>query len=541
MLHSRGFVLILTAIAVAGALAPPGAGGAPGDLDESFSKDGRVKRLQMGTVAAVAVGPTGEIVVAGSSGPPVVARYTAAGRPDTEFGAGGAAEFEPGAVGLPVDVAVAADGSIYVLGKTDGGTSLARVTRRGQLDPAFAGDGSLALDFEGPGQPLALAVDAAGRAIVEAQAIDPRSPEPHTAVGLARVLPDGAPDSSFSGDGRMLYASREVGDDGGGVAIDRDGSVFAAFGGDSFYPSGNLHVLKVSATGDPFTGFGGGGVATAAFDALDIPRTLGLTPEGRVLIGGTPCHPVGLGSITCESDVIAAFTPGGRPDSLFSGDGRLALPPDVHVPALVAESNGNIALGFGRGDDFAVGELLPGGSFNRNFSRDGVARVDFGATGFVGDRLDDLAIAPDGRLVAAGASEVGAPAIARLKVAAGPHDADADGLRDRHDRCPRRYAKRPGGCRALAVEVRLKRGGRKRLAGRVVSDFPSCYELRDVAILARRNGQVERVATAASGGRGRFTVTVTRDGEYFARVGLRLADARIGECGRARSPSVDVG
>src|SRR5688572_26377800 len=96
-------VRLLAAALVALAACAPPAMAAPGDLDASFSGDGRVSTLTSPdtfVARAVAVQPGGRIVVAGYScdtgtcGPTGdssfrLLRYTPDGGLDTDFGAGG--------------------------------------------------------------------------------------------------------------------------------------------------------------------------------------------------------------------------------------------------------------------------------------------------------------------------------------------------------------------------------------------------------------------------------------------------------------------
>ena len=134
----------------------------PGDLDPSFSNDGRVSTLTSPdtfVARAVAVQPDGRIVVAGYScdtgtcGPTGdssfrLVRYTADGGLDTDFGMGGMVTTPMGAGrSQAYDVLVRPDGKIVVGGVASmdvadpGSFALARYLPDGRLEPASAAAG----------------------------------------------------------------------------------------------------------------------------------------------------------------------------------------------------------------------------------------------------------------------------------------------------------------------------------------------------------------------------------------------------------------
>src|SRR5919199_6172786 len=135
---------IAAALAALALVAAPAAA-APGDLDPSFSGDGRVSTLSSPdtfVARAVAVQPDGRIVVAGYScdtgtcGPTGdssfrLVRYTADGGLDTDFGQGGMVTTAIGAGrSQAFDVVVRPDGDIVA-----GGGAGAGARGRGPLAP----------------------------------------------------------------------------------------------------------------------------------------------------------------------------------------------------------------------------------------------------------------------------------------------------------------------------------------------------------------------------------------------------------------------
>ncbi len=139
--------IVAAALAALAVCAPP-AGAAPGDLDASFSGDGRVSTLTSPdtfVARAVAIQPDGRIVVAGYScdtgtcGPTGdssfrLVRYTRDGGLDTDFGAGGMVT-TPVGVGRSqaFDIFVRADGSIVAGGVASADAARPRLVRARRL------------------------------------------------------------------------------------------------------------------------------------------------------------------------------------------------------------------------------------------------------------------------------------------------------------------------------------------------------------------------------------------------------------------------
>jgi len=133
-----------------------------GDLDTSFGGDGTVV-TDFGSgsydqATALALQPDGKIVAAGSSTASgsqdfALARYLPTGTLDISFGGDGKVltDFGSGSEAFAVAMTLQPDGKIVVAGRcTAGGTSafaLARYLPNGSLDASFSGDGRVCTDF----------------------------------------------------------------------------------------------------------------------------------------------------------------------------------------------------------------------------------------------------------------------------------------------------------------------------------------------------------------------------------------------------------
>ncbi|WP_242433309.1 calcium-binding protein [Streptomyces sp. Root264] len=273
-----------------------------GTLDDSFSGDGRVFADFDGPTEAldVAVDPAGRIVAAGyTGGHMAVLRLTGNGTPDTTFGGDGTVTANP-AGPVPQEggdgraLVLQSDGKIVVggqVGSTRFDFALMRFNADGSVDTGFDGDGIVRTDFGDYESVEGLALQPDGK-IVAAGASGTR-------YALARYLPNGALDTSFDGNGRVITP-------GGGAADVRlqpsDGRIVVA---GSNGPGGDLSVLRYNPDGSQDTGFGVGGLATADFGGNDSAHGVALQTDGKIVAAG--------GGGPDNDFALARFEGGGSP------------------------------------------------------------------------------------------------------------------------------------------------------------------------------------------------------------------------------------
>jgi uncharacterized delta-60 repeat protein len=154
-------------------------------------------------------------------------------------------------------------------------------------------------------------------------------------------------------------------------------------------------------------------IATAE-PAASGARGVAIQADGKAVVAGTSrC----LAS-WCESASIARYGPDGVLDSSFGVNGivtgqasglseanTVAIQPDgaILIGGVVAATG---APGEARGGKFAVARYLPNGGLDSSFGSGGVVRTEFCAEPAAGS-VNDLAIQPDGRIVAAGSARCG--------------------------------------------------------------------------------------------------------------------------------------
>jgi uncharacterized delta-60 repeat protein len=268
--------------------------------------------------AAIALMPGGQIVVAGSVGVSndddvpseqiVVARFTPSGLPDPSFGRDGFSVFQLGfggtirhAASSARGLALLPDGRILIGGRAsarDGGDRafVARLTPSGSLDPGFARQGRLLVQYGrassvrvASSSLASLAVRPDGRLVAAGRATDVAG---NHAVLIAGFTAAGAPDSAFA---RLGSAMTQLGRAsvpaapaslGRGVVLEPDGAAIVA----GAASTGAL-AARYDATGALDCGYGTRG-RTIAFGGpgfavgTDGAAAALLQPDGKLLMAG---------------------------------------------------------------------------------------------------------------------------------------------------------------------------------------------------------------------------------------------------------------
>jgi uncharacterized delta-60 repeat protein len=171
-----------------------------GSLDTSFSGDGKLITNATGSeVYEILLQTDGKIIVVATN---VLARYLTDGTLDVTFGTGGMVS-----VGHEQYAgALQADGKIVVAGQTWNATTqqyefaVGRYLPNGTFDPTFAGGGSVSTNVS-DGQAHAVIVQPDGKIIAAGNSYTGGTG--HVDFTLVRYLPDGSLDPSFGGDGRV--------------------------------------------------------------------------------------------------------------------------------------------------------------------------------------------------------------------------------------------------------------------------------------------------------------------------------------------------
>ena len=376
---------------------------APGDLDTTFSGDGKVTNFVLPSnpgrwdrVWRMAIQPAdGKIVAAGDSRIPstqtrdfALARYTTDGSLDATFSGDGRLTTNFGGSEQGVDVAIQTNGKIVVLGQVCFGPgtvgpcdmALARYNTGGTLDTTFSGDGKQTTDFGGDdnGSFGGLAVQSNGKIVVTGYMWNGTDYD----FAVHRYNANGSLDTTFSGDGSVRFgfgAGRQEG--ANDVVIQSDGKiVVSGFSGDVNYANNNFTIARLNAGGSLDTTFSGDGRVTTNFGGDDYAYGMALQPDGKIVVVG------GKGTATLFYFAVARYNTDGSLDATFNGTGRkvFSLTAGVNSSAadVFVQADGKIVIvgtaGNSGSSNFALVRLNSAGGVDTTFSGDGKVTVDFG-------------------------------------------------------------------------------------------------------------------------------------------------------------------
>lgn len=537
--------VIVLFVLLALASAPPAAA-APGDLDPSFDEDGKaVVDLAPEYVIpeVMAVQPDGRIVVAGHArglGRLALFRLLPGGSLDPSFASGGATIVNiPSGFDLNHLASVDLQGDKVIV---IGSTWLARFLPDGQLDTTFADDGFASSGFpeESPGFPDEVSFADAevlpdGRIAAVGGVFDRDA----AVLALARYLPDGSPDSAFSGDGRLVSDLGRESARGIAIESDPDGRLVVAAEAQTGFGESLLPIARFLSDGELDPSFAGDGIAESPGLAGTSLTDLALTPDGRIVAAGLRPEP---GRVWRDFAVVRRLLSNGAADLSFSGDGTAMLDFGFNVVAAPVGPGGEVIMagavgpGFADLPDVVVGRLTAEGTRDPSFGRGGLVSTDFGWF----TALADAVQMSDGRLLvlteASGRNANRTITLARYLVEPGPADADADGVLDQRDRCDALWAPE---CPRVTRVVRLHVEDGT-LQGDLGGSARGCTDHARLLLRRQRPGPDRRMARLRADFGGDFSIDRhLPDGRYYV-VAPAFDSSTGGICKRARSRNVDL-
>ena len=307
-----------------------------GSLDNDFGIDGIVTTDISGIddyATALVVDANGKIVVAGVSIATgqvtartnfAVVRYLSDGRLDPDFDDDGIVETSfTKQNDQAAALAIQNDGKIVVAGTADIGSgdsdfAIARYHPDGSLDTSFDSDGKVTTSFSPINdQGHAVAIQTDQKIIVAGTA---NLPSGNSDFALARYHPDGSLDLSFDGDGLVTTGITKLNDEANGVAVQGDGSIFAA--GTSDLNSGNSRfaVVAYNKDGSLDSTFGTGGIEQIDISLLDdMAAAIAIQTDAQLILVGTADS--GRPVTATTSFAVVRINSSGGPDDTFGDQG----------------------------------------------------------------------------------------------------------------------------------------------------------------------------------------------------------------------------
>ena len=312
-----------------------------GSIDPSFGNGGRVETDfgadRNDTVRALLLRPDGTIVAAGLSqarrqifqhrvSDIAVARYRPDGSPDTTFGGGDGRTLSDLGRDAFVTDAENYPGGGFVVSTTGG---VMRYTAPGELDPTFAGDGSLELTHF----PNAVLVQ--GDKVVVAS----------SSATVERFNADGTRDATFTPP-VLAGAYSHLND----LAPAADGGILVLGTRYEYHDDEperwDLTVWGLNPDGTLDAGFGAGGRSTVVFPGFtknELFGELAVQPDGKIVAATSGLLDNLLGSYDPVNAVVR-LTPDGSPDGDFGLGGVAFVFTSLEVQGLALDPQGDVVV-----------------------------------------------------------------------------------------------------------------------------------------------------------------------------------------------------
>lgn len=270
----------------------------------------------------------------------------------------------------------------------------------GDLDPTFGHGGNVTTVFPGGSRATAVAMQADGKIVVVGEAAG------STGTGefaVGRYRRNGMLDASFGDGGIVTTPIRGGNDEARSVAIQGNGRIVVA-GTDS---GERFALARYRTDGTLDTSFGGDGIVRTNFaPGFDVAWDVAIQRDGKIVAVGA----AGFGQTGFR---LARYRSDGSLDPTFGDGGKVMTRyHGANARAVVLQPNGRIVVAGYQPGGLAIARYLPDGRLDRSFS----------GNGLLGDQTHggcvvwalDVALQTDGRIVVAGAYDVGAFGLARF-------------------------------------------------------------------------------------------------------------------------------
>jgi uncharacterized delta-60 repeat protein len=370
---------------------------ASGDLDTTFSKDGKILmdiRAGKDNYAwALAVQADGKIVTVGqvsvtsSKVDVAIIRYTKNGALDKTFNGTGKLILDLGnEYDLGVSVVIEPSSQKIVIGgqsctgfAENCDLAVIRLNPNGSLDTTFNSTGIRIDDFGGGdnGSLGGLALQPDGKIVVGGYMFNGSSSNYDFAVH--RYNTNGTLDTTFNKTGKKSVSIKAGKHDiVMGLALQSDGKIVAAGRTSDPGPTNSdFAVIRLKPNGTMDKTFKTTGKVITNLGGNDIPHDLAIQPDGKIVV-------VGRKQTTILKFALVRYNPDGTLDKTFAGTGKKVLDfsgigvDNAARTVEIQPANGKIVVGGVSDGDFALGRFTKTGGLDKTFSTDGKLTIDFG-------------------------------------------------------------------------------------------------------------------------------------------------------------------
>ena len=262
------------------------------------------------------------------------------------------------------DVVLQPDGKILVAGVAGNDFLLVRYLPNGELDPAFEGDGVTLVQFSaGRDQAYALALQADGKIMAAGHSFV--AGENRNRFAVARLLPDGLPDLTFAGSGRVIVPVAGESDSVRALALQNDGKiVLAGLCFRNVAPGNDFTAVRLHPDGTVDTSFAQAGKALFDLntDSNDEVDDVALDATGRLILAGTSGDLLAVARLQADPPLLPTPTPLPSPSPTSTAT-PTAAPTATPQPNRLA--NISTRLRVETGDNVLIGGFIVTGSMQK--------------------------------------------------------------------------------------------------------------------------------------------------------------------------------
>ena len=266
----------------------------------------------------------------------------------------------------------------------------------GQLDPTFDEDGKAIADFGSEGSTgHAVAIQSDGKIVM---AGNTSCTGCLNDFALARYNVDGSLDNSF-GTGGLVTTDHgpKFLELGYAVAVQPDDKIVVAGGTLSGLSGTELVLERYNVDGSLDNSFGTGGRAADNFAAGAVGNDVAIQTDGKIVVVGSSNSDFALARYNIDGNLDSSFGTGGMVTTDFASGSD-------SISSVTIQPDGKIVVaGYaqtGSNYDLALARYNTNGGLDNTFGTGGMVTTDLGNTDY--ERISDIVIQPDGKIVATG-------------------------------------------------------------------------------------------------------------------------------------------
>ena len=268
----------------------------------------------------------------------------------------------------------------------------------GELDLTFGTEGKVFTDFLNQDDIASgVVVQADGKIIVVGTTNGFASSTYDFAV--ARYNSDGSLDSTFGAGGKVTTDLSGTSDSAHRVALQSDGKILVV--GSTFNMQSDFAVVRYNSDGGLDSTFGTGGKVSTDFAGFgDVANAVVIQTDGKIVVGGTAATSESSNNIEYG---LARYNTNGSLDTTFDTDGKVTtgIFGEDNINDLALYPDGRILAAGYSNDNFSLARYNSNGNLDTTFDTDGRVLTDFFGASYP-DKINAVAIRTDGKIVAAG-------------------------------------------------------------------------------------------------------------------------------------------